>query len=552
MNTPTFYELLGVANNAPPDIIQAAWRAQVRKWHPDIAGEEGEERTRAINEAYATLSDPDRRDEYDKALRGEPSSAEVIVEDDWGEAAPLTEDDIEEVLDDATIDDSPSGTPPPARGLDASLVFFPTLEGPQPLIPKLSERLRTYPSDQRRRAARALNVTALPLLWAVTLRDPQAILASLAILLAGVITAFVLLTRPAKPMRWLKMRHSIQRARANLRPDIQQWVFLGVGALVALASVSGAAYVINMDVVRDAATITLAAETLWFSWYWLRTVRGPIAHKTHAHLPKWRLAALLITTTILAIPVAAYYFPKTFNFPNAALLRAEDLHAVITAGLLWAAVALPTLLARKPGAPERYPVTLRATHLLPENVLEHQSFGNPGEPLDPGRHGPGATVGGPGENLTLDLLNTYVLPNYPGARVVHGVRTRYGLVHHAITLGTSLLLITSPYWRDGRYWWDGTDLFFDGQKLNPPLDLLDPMLAYAKKWPHLRVACTMVVHTPSPEHSSVRFEPGTRIDAIPMLNAAEFTRFADNFLSGETRPELVNVPVFTDMLAYRR
>jgi hypothetical protein len=64
-----FYETLGVSRNSEPEVIEAAYRALMKKYHPDRwQGDEAaaEPRAKLINEAFATLRDPDRRRAYDK------------------------------------------------------------------------------------------------------------------------------------------------------------------------------------------------------------------------------------------------------------------------------------------------------------------------------------------------------------------------------------------------------------------------------------------------------------------------------------------------------
>jgi curved DNA-binding protein CbpA len=58
-----FYAILAVARDAPPEVIQAAYRALAKVHHPDKGG--NEDVFKAIQEAYATLSDPGRRALYD-------------------------------------------------------------------------------------------------------------------------------------------------------------------------------------------------------------------------------------------------------------------------------------------------------------------------------------------------------------------------------------------------------------------------------------------------------------------------------------------------------
>jgi DnaJ-class molecular chaperone len=65
-----YYEVLGVSRDASKDAIKAAYRQLARKHHPDLhqgkARPQAEERFKAINEAHAVLSDPDKRARYDQ------------------------------------------------------------------------------------------------------------------------------------------------------------------------------------------------------------------------------------------------------------------------------------------------------------------------------------------------------------------------------------------------------------------------------------------------------------------------------------------------------
>ena len=67
-----YYEVLGIAKDAGQKTIKDAFRALALKYHPDRNKEAGsEERFKEIAEAYAVLSDPKKRAEYD--ARGFPS-----------------------------------------------------------------------------------------------------------------------------------------------------------------------------------------------------------------------------------------------------------------------------------------------------------------------------------------------------------------------------------------------------------------------------------------------------------------------------------------------
>lgn len=63
----TFYETLGVAKTATEDEIKTAFRKLARQYHPDLhpGDESAANKFKEINEAYETLSDPQKRSEYD-------------------------------------------------------------------------------------------------------------------------------------------------------------------------------------------------------------------------------------------------------------------------------------------------------------------------------------------------------------------------------------------------------------------------------------------------------------------------------------------------------
>ena len=60
------YARLSVPTNASPEAIEVAWRALLRRHHPDVAGPDGLEQAKRINVAHDWLSDPALRARYDR------------------------------------------------------------------------------------------------------------------------------------------------------------------------------------------------------------------------------------------------------------------------------------------------------------------------------------------------------------------------------------------------------------------------------------------------------------------------------------------------------
>ena len=71
------WRVLGLEPGADAATIKRAFRQQARRWHPDLNGNDphAEEQFKAVNEAYAVLSDPQRRQRWEAGLDRDDAAA---------------------------------------------------------------------------------------------------------------------------------------------------------------------------------------------------------------------------------------------------------------------------------------------------------------------------------------------------------------------------------------------------------------------------------------------------------------------------------------------
>ena len=92
MEENNYYEILGVSVTATVEEITAAKNTLAKRFHPDANLRNGIDTTRQMQEileAYRVLSDPDRRADYDRKLKGRHSVMQTF---DLRESADAGED----------------------------------------------------------------------------------------------------------------------------------------------------------------------------------------------------------------------------------------------------------------------------------------------------------------------------------------------------------------------------------------------------------------------------------------------------------------------------
>jgi len=84
MEFKDYYQTLGVARDATAEDIKKAFRKLARKYHPDVSKEkDADAYMKDVNEAYAVLSDPEKRAAYDQLGRGYRPGQEFRPPPDW-------------------------------------------------------------------------------------------------------------------------------------------------------------------------------------------------------------------------------------------------------------------------------------------------------------------------------------------------------------------------------------------------------------------------------------------------------------------------------------
>ena len=78
-----YYEVLGIDKSADDDKIKKAYRQMAKKYHPDMnpGDAEAEAKFKEVNEAYAVLSDADKKEQYDRAREFAAAAARLNPDD---------------------------------------------------------------------------------------------------------------------------------------------------------------------------------------------------------------------------------------------------------------------------------------------------------------------------------------------------------------------------------------------------------------------------------------------------------------------------------------
>ena len=138
MKYKDYYQTLGIERNATIDDIKKAYRKLAHKYHPDVSKDpKGEEKFKEIAEAYATLKNVEKRQEYDdlgKRPAGESFAPPPEWQQQYGAGGSSFDDvDISDLLNafrsgDRTKSSSRRHASHPMPGDDYSVTVLVSLE----------------------------------------------------------------------------------------------------------------------------------------------------------------------------------------------------------------------------------------------------------------------------------------------------------------------------------------------------------------------------------------------------------------------------------------
>src|SRR5436305_3619978 len=139
MKYKDYYAALGVKRDASADEIKKAYRKLAQKYHPDVSKDpEGEEKFKAVAEAYQTLKDAEKRKAYDDLGASHRAGEEFRPPPDWEQRFRAANENGPSGFEDLDLGDlfetlsrrqrSRGGAPPRMRGEDYEVPVQLTLE----------------------------------------------------------------------------------------------------------------------------------------------------------------------------------------------------------------------------------------------------------------------------------------------------------------------------------------------------------------------------------------------------------------------------------------
>ena len=103
-----YYKILQISPDAAPEVIQMAYKALAKKYHPDLNpdnAEQAQEQMKELNAAFEVLSNPEKRARYDAEQKGIKENTRLMVKKLYEinmsveQIAKIVELDVSEVRD---------------------------------------------------------------------------------------------------------------------------------------------------------------------------------------------------------------------------------------------------------------------------------------------------------------------------------------------------------------------------------------------------------------------------------------------------------------------
>jgi DnaJ-class molecular chaperone len=122
-----FYTLLGVPERATPEQIKRAYRAAMKRIHPDRVApaqrEAAENQAKLVNLAFRTLSNPQLRSQYDGQLKANAVQDQIMSRYFGGMGAPGSGNDLYEQIRQAKLTEDRAQRRQHDRSATASLLL---------------------------------------------------------------------------------------------------------------------------------------------------------------------------------------------------------------------------------------------------------------------------------------------------------------------------------------------------------------------------------------------------------------------------------------------
>ena len=197
--------------------------------------------------------------------------------------------------------------------------------------------------------------------------------------------------------------------------------------------------------------------------------------------------------------------------------------------------------------------------VLPLALAGQQIHGTPRRPGFFARLGSTAAARYDGENLTINLLQRTLLPDYPAGRLVNGLHVpdrspRGGNleVGHVLLGGYRMAVLESQVASPGNYNWDGRHLRYRGREVNIGR-LPDAVRTLQDRFPECNVSGWVVLHSPNgnPFEPVIDYPPSLSRSApatVHVVNAGTLQRELRRFFNDGPQPQVVQLQVLGGLL----